>query len=134
MLLWVKYIATHRKASADWHIAVGTDVRKVILDGWNPENIAGIDILPAYFQLGREFFKEPRPGSPNPIFLAGDLFSVDFLSINPSQATNVPALRKVKELSEMAGAAQVIHIASVFHLFEELQQVSWNPKVMMYSV
>jgi SAM-dependent methyltransferase len=77
--------------------AFGTDVRKLILDGWPVSLITAIDILPAYWNYGLELFKE-----------TAEELGVKFISTN---VIAEPSFCLVNQFSVISLAA-VLHVLS----------------------
>ncbi|KAF7312356.1 hypothetical protein MIND_00248700 [Mycena indigotica] len=100
----------------------GTDLRKIVRDGWAPSDIVASDLHPEYWSIGHKLFKS-TPESFPVTFLAGDAFDDAFLSTKPLQTGATPQLDTISSLNELRGHVSVIHTASLFHLFGEAQQL-----------
>ncbi|KAI9847328.1 MAG: hypothetical protein M1838_000937 [Thelocarpon superellum] len=77
---------------------VGQDIRKLIFDGAPAEHLYGSDLAPAFFDVGFDLFRD-RDRLPN-TFRAADVFDPE------------------SSLKGLQGELDIIHIASVLHLFD----------------
>lgn len=108
----------------------GTDVRKLVVDGFPPECILASDLRPDFWDLGQRLFKE-LPGQSKLRFLPGDIFDNNFLDVRndgyraPDLDTASPStLATASSLTRLRGRVSLIHVASLFHLFDEHQQLN----------
>ncbi|KAF8209026.1 hypothetical protein K438DRAFT_1811592 [Mycena galopus ATCC 62051] len=106
----------------------GTDVRKVVRDGYPPENVIASDIVPDFWDIGHELFKS-TPDTFPVVFLPGNALDTQFLApfpplAAPSEITpaTLHPLVGLTSLTPLRGRISVIHISLVFHLFSEEQQ------------
>ncbi len=103
---------------------VGTDLRKLVSDGYPASNVIGCDLRPQYFDFGYELFGD---ADRCPIrFFAGNIFD---LPDNPSppgpdlaQETSPPGLASAINLSQLRGTLTHIYTGALFHLFDEEAQ------------
>ncbi|KAH9950514.1 hypothetical protein B0H21DRAFT_776748 [Amylocystis lapponica] len=104
----------------------GNDARKAVADGFPAENTITSDIEPEFWQLGHKLFKSSAQSFPVP-FIAGDVFDAAFLqSVQPfyaSPGTARPILSSISTLTLLLGHVTAIHASSLFHLFEEPEQL-----------
>jgi SAM-dependent methyltransferase len=85
----------------------GTDLRALLVAGFQPPNVLGVDVQPTFIDLGLDRLFVDRP-------LLADRFAVaDFLE--PTCADRTPALRQF--MAE--GGVHVAYAGSVFHLLNE---------------
>ncbi|KAJ3562191.1 hypothetical protein NP233_g9729 [Leucocoprinus birnbaumii] len=106
----------------------GNDLRQAVKDGWPVKNAIGTDLQADFWKYGHELFKSSPDTFPAG-FVAGSIFDDklvqprDVLYGKPS--TNRPTdLQELKSLTPLQGHVSVIHISSVFHLFDEERQAS----------
>jgi len=95
--------------------AVGTDVRKLVKDGYPAEGIIGCDIRESYITLGYKLYKD-SPSSLPIHFIMGDIFELPISSEFP--VSNHP-LSAVTFLEELRGRVTYIYIGALFHIFDE---------------
>ncbi|RCI05357.1 hypothetical protein CU098_013520, partial [Rhizopus stolonifer] len=81
----------------------GTDLRKLLLDGYPKDYLIGIDIEECYIECGYELFKDSPTTCPIQ-FMVNDLFSLD-------------------EKHPLCDSISILHVGSVFHLFSDNQMV-----------
>lgn len=97
---------------------MGTDARKLVLDGVPASQVIASDFQPAFIEAGYTLFNDRATN--NISFLADDMLAVDFSgrSKPPSQ---VP-LGQVRSLNELKGRMTYIYTSNFFHLFDEKTQ------------
>ncbi|KAJ8521109.1 hypothetical protein ONZ45_g2145 [Pleurotus djamor] len=106
----------------DMACCVGSDLRKVVMDGWPVELAIASDIQQGYWDAGHQLFgTTPETFPVN--FLQGDAFDPSFIKpIEPvysSSPSPHPDPQKVKSLTSLQGFISAIHASSFFHLFDE---------------
>lgn len=102
--------------------AFGTDLRKLIADGYALENVVASDIEKDYYDLGHQLFRTTPETYPFP-FIPGDVF--DLTSELPEARLNTgpsPPLRSLTSLVPLHSRVSVLHASSVFHLFPPEKQ------------
>lgn len=103
-------------------LIVGTDVRKLVHDGYPASQVLGCDLRPEYIQLGHELFGD---ASICPIrFFTSNVFDLP-LPAEPSAADAIaapPDLAAVSDLGQLRGALTHIYTGALFHLFDEETQ------------
>ncbi|KAI0826567.1 hypothetical protein BC628DRAFT_1419076 [Trametes gibbosa] len=113
----------------DLGCCMGTDVRKVVQDGYPANQVLGCDIRPEYITLGHELFAD---AGRSPIrFFTANVFD---LSPAPSAAESSPTaapedLEKllspstvITDLAQLRGALTHVYAGALFHLFDEETQ------------
>ena len=98
---------------------MGTDVRKLALDGYPGQNIIACDLRDDYIKIGFKLFGDITTC---PItFIKGDIFSV---SSSPPEASaaSISSLRNIQDLSQLKGRLTHIYAGALFHLFNEETQ------------
>ncbi|KAJ5559812.1 hypothetical protein N7513_002211 [Penicillium frequentans] len=93
------------KLLVDAGCCMGTDIRKLVLDGFPPENILGLDIENRYFDVGRTLYNEDLM-STKLRFRKADM-------TDPKFATKYP---------ELKSRFHFVHSANVIHLFGMAEQ------------
>ncbi|KAI8980781.1 hypothetical protein BD414DRAFT_516481 [Trametes punicea] len=106
---------------------VGTDIRKVIADGYPAQNIIASDLRPGFWSIGHKLFMSD-PATFSVTFLPGDVLDSTFIGTT-SVVYNTPhmprpALHKLRELAPLAGHMRAIHASNLFHLFTEANQAA----------
>ncbi|KAF7319598.1 hypothetical protein HMN09_00299900 [Mycena chlorophos] len=102
----------------------GVDVRKFVADGFAKENVLACDLFPEFWKRGHELFRTTPETFPV-AFLQGNLLDHTFLpfpadAITPSE---IPSLATLSSLGPLIGRASVIHMAYLFHVFNEEQHI-----------
>ncbi|OAV96564.1 hypothetical protein, variant [Puccinia triticina 1-1 BBBD Race 1] len=113
----------HQKFFIDLGTFVGVDIRQVVKDGWNPNNVLGIDIHGEWRDLGHQLFNDRNEALP---FYLGNILEVDTLNNEPSvepEARPPLELRGLKNLNQLKGRVSFISANQLFHLFSKEQQV-----------
>jgi hypothetical protein len=102
---------------------VGTDVRKLALDGYDPKHIIGVDLRLSFIQLGHKLYSDKETC---PIrFIVADIFDLDPKSYLSSSATTTEThipLAQVTSLTQLASRMKHIYTGALFHLFNESTQ------------
>jgi len=91
---------------------MGTDLRRLISEGANPDRLLGVDIQRDFFEIGYELF-EDRDRVPD-LFIYGDFFqSGEFVS-------NIKeAMLKRRDYNDQFRKFDVVVLGSVIHLLDE---------------
>jgi len=104
----------------------GTDIRKVVADGYPHSQVIASDIRPEFWELGHKLFRSNTRTFPV-AFIPGDALDPSFLDVAPpstSPQTPLPPLPTLTSLSPLHGRLSAIHASSVFHLFDEAKQLT----------
>ena len=100
---------------------MGTDLRKLVFDGYPGSNVIGCDLRPEYVDLGYELFGD-RDRCPIR-FITGNIFDV---SDNPAPTDVAEAgprsLTSINDLAQLRGALTHVYTGALFHLFDEETQ------------
>ncbi|EMD41566.1 hypothetical protein CERSUDRAFT_128429 [Gelatoporia subvermispora B] len=106
--------------------AFGNDIHRAVADGYPIENVIASDIEPGFWRLGHELFRTTPETFPVP-FVGGDAFDPAFLPptapFTAPPGTPRPDLRTLTTLAPLLGHVSFIHASSLFHLFDEEEQV-----------
>jgi SAM-dependent methyltransferase len=99
--------APSRAKLLDVGCCFGQIARRLVVDGADPKNLIGADLHPEFIQFGYELFRD-GPNSAHPLtarFETGDIFNKNFLA-------------------DLDGSVDIIHVASVLHLFPMKDQLT----------
>lgn len=94
---------------------VGTDVRKLVYDGYPAKNVYGCDLYQAYLDCGYQLYQDKTTCGIT--FFADDVFEMPY---PPPTTKSMP--EKVTALSHLVGHVSHIYAGELFHLFSETQQ------------
>ncbi|KAF9446308.1 hypothetical protein P691DRAFT_708861 [Macrolepiota fuliginosa MF-IS2] len=105
----------------------GSDLRKIVFDGWPATRTIGSDVCPKFWEWGHDLYRTSPLTFPAG-FVPGDAFSLDILShLEPSYSaplTPKPTeLTSLTSLNPLQGHLSVIHASLFFHLFDEERQL-----------
>ncbi|KDQ57217.1 hypothetical protein JAAARDRAFT_131509 [Jaapia argillacea MUCL 33604] len=106
----------------DLGCCMGTDVRKLALDGYPARNILGCDLREEYITLGYKLFQDRKKSEIR--FLAADIFDVP-LTHKPSNADPTSAT----QLAQLQGSLTHVYTGALFHLFDEATQYAIAARV-----
>ncbi|KAJ3486379.1 hypothetical protein NLI96_g4292 [Meripilus lineatus] len=105
---------------------MGTDVRKLVMDGYPAQNVLGADLRQAFIDLGYQLYQDTTA---NPIrFFTSDIFTVHPHPSPPGLAQNTEINTKCEEISQIANLEQLrgridhFYLGALFHLFDEETQ------------
>lgn len=104
---------------------VGTDLRKLVCDGYPASNVIGCDLRQQYFDLGYELFGD---ADRCPIrFFGGNIFefsdtATSVPDFGQGASQDPPNLTSVTNLSPLRGTLTHIYTGALFHLFNEETQ------------
>ncbi|KAF5327164.1 hypothetical protein D9619_004547 [Psilocybe cf. subviscida] len=111
----------------------GTDVRKVVLDGWPAQFVIASDIRQEFWDYGHKLFLSTAESLPVR-FIAGDILDPSILQprepiIDEKEITAIlgqptPSVSEVQNLTPLLGKISAIHASSLFHLFSEVEQLA----------
>ncbi|KAI0635218.1 hypothetical protein C8Q77DRAFT_690272 [Trametes polyzona] len=102
----------------DLGCCMGTDVRKLVLDGYPAARVLGCDLRPEYIELGYELFGD---ADRCPIrFFTSNVFDLPTEPVNAAETLPDPST--VSDLSQLRGSLTHIYTGALFHLFDEETQ------------
>lgn len=101
--------------SLEPHFLVGTDVRKLVYDGYTAQNVYGCDLYQSYLDHGHDLYRDRTTCAIT--FFSDDVFELPY---PPPPTKPLPA--KVTSLSQLVGRVSHIYTGELFHLFNEEQQ------------
>ncbi|KAI8380583.1 S-adenosyl-L-methionine-dependent methyltransferase [Choanephora cucurbitarum] len=82
----------------------GTDLRKLLIDGYPSNFLMGMDIQQSYIECGYKLFRDSPKTCPIQ-FIVNDLFSID-------------------ESYSLCHTISIVHAGSVFHLFQDYETIA----------
>ena len=108
---------------------MGSDVRKLVWDGYPGYNVLGTDLLQDYLDLGHKFFKDAEHC---PIrFISADVLSFPISTEKPT--IPVISMSDVTDLTQLCGSVTHVYTGAVFHLFDEATQYEFALRLAMLS-
>ncbi|KAH7922533.1 hypothetical protein BV22DRAFT_1113820 [Leucogyrophana mollusca] len=109
-----------KTVSVDVGCCMGTDVRKLVADGYPAQNVLGTDLRRDYIDLGYELYRDNDNSSCGIRFFAGDIFDVPLDSgISSDAPTPLP---EVTSLAQLHHRVTHVYAGALFHLFDESTQ------------
>lgn len=107
------------------YVIVGTDTRKVVLDGVPGNRVIGCDIKPEFLDAGYKLFADRDTTEIS--FFADDIFTIN-PSIGLEESPSSIPLKEVKKLNDLRGRITYICVTALFHIFDEKQQreIAWR--------
>ena len=96
---------------------MGSDVRKIVSDGYPAKNVIGVDLRQEFLDLGYRLYDSAWGIN----FFTSDIFEVPYPTPKGTPAANIP-LSDVKSLSELRGRITHFYTGALFHLFDEPTQ------------
>ncbi|KAJ7050168.1 hypothetical protein C8F01DRAFT_563389 [Mycena amicta] len=107
----------------DLGCAFGTEVRRLVVDGFPASSIVACDLHREFWDLGHELYKSTTATLPVS-FIAGDILDERFFSISATEPELLPALGSLTTLTPLKGKLSVIHASALLHLFDEQTQAA----------
>ncbi|KAH9925732.1 uncharacterized protein B0H18DRAFT_876948 [Fomitopsis serialis] len=104
----------------DLGCCMGTDVRKLVHDGYPAASVLGCDLRQEYIDLGYKLYRDQESSSIR--FFTSDIFDVPLSFTQPATRLEGLAGTKIASLSQLIGSLTHIYIGAVFHLFDEATQ------------
>ena len=98
---------------------MGTETRKVVLDGLPGSRVIGCDIEPRFIDAGYKLYDDRATTGIS--FFVDDIFKLDPIAARGEMPAQV-ALHEVKSLNELKGRMTYIYAGALFHLFDEKSQ------------
>lgn len=96
---------------------VGSDVRKLVSDGYPARNVVGADLRQEFLDLGRRLY-----GSSWDInFFTSDIFEVPYPFPKNISTDDIP-ISNAKDLTQLRGRITQFYTGALFHLFDEATQ------------
>lgn len=98
---------------------MGTDVRKLVADGYPASNVIGCDLRQEFLDCGYELFQDA--GSCGIHFFEDDIFQLKLPQPEAATSTDQP-LKRVNQLGQLVGRITHFYTGALFHLFNEYTQ------------
>ncbi|GJJ14392.1 hypothetical protein Clacol_008656 [Clathrus columnatus] len=98
---------------------VGSDVRKLALDGYPPSNIIGCDLRSTYIDLGHELYQDSSETC-RIRFITGDMFDIPLNTVE----VEYREVSEITTLVQLIGRVKYLYVGAVFHLFDENTQLA----------
>lgn len=107
---------------------MGTDVRKLALDGFPTNHILACDLRNEFIEAGFDLFGDRDTCDIS--FFADDIFnlSLDKQANKSAKPLNVPP-SKVVDLKDLQGRIKYVYTGALFHLFNEETQTALAERV-----
>ncbi|KAH8117790.1 hypothetical protein DFH11DRAFT_1570697 [Phellopilus nigrolimitatus] len=99
----------------DLGCCMGTDVRKLVLDGYPATRVAGCDLRRTFIDAGHALFADRD--TCRIAFFTSDIFTLDLA--DPDPRASAPRLDAVRSLDELRGRLDHVYAGALFHLFGE---------------
>ncbi|THH11013.1 hypothetical protein EW145_g923 [Phellinidium pouzarii] len=103
----------------DLGCCMGTDVRKLVKDGYPPERVAGCDLRRAFIDACYTLFND-SPSTCAITFLTSDIFEIN-LDPSPPHPSTRP-FNEATSLDDLRGRLSHVYSGALFHLFNEETQ------------
>lgn len=106
---------------------MGTDVRKLVADGYTASNVLGCELRSEYISLGHELFSSSPSSCPI------HFFSDDIFEAPPSPPSAIPTVpfSEVTKLKELQGRVTHLYTGALFHLFDEKTQEAMARRIAL---
>lgn len=104
---------------------MGTDLRKIILDGYPARHVFGCDLLYRFIELGYELYSDKSTCEIS--FITDAIQHVDESVMVP------PSLDSITTLNDLRGRVDHLFTSSVFHLFDEEGQADMAYRLALLS-
>ncbi|KJA15437.1 hypothetical protein HYPSUDRAFT_48362 [Hypholoma sublateritium FD-334 SS-4] len=105
---------------------LGSDIRRVVADGWPAHQVIGSDMRQAFWDFGHELYRS-TPETFTATCLVGDVLDPAFLPagqiLSKAPDTPCPNFQSLTSCFPLAGRVAVIYVARFFHLFDEKKQL-----------
>ncbi|KIP09354.1 hypothetical protein PHLGIDRAFT_12017 [Phlebiopsis gigantea 11061_1 CR5-6] len=104
----------------DLGCCMGTDVRKLVYDGYPASNVVGCDLRSEFIDFGHILYRDK--GSCSIHFFAYDIFDVPYpVPTDVIPAADIP-ISALTTLSQLYGSVTHFYTGALFHLFDEPTQ------------
>ncbi|KIP09368.1 hypothetical protein PHLGIDRAFT_126378 [Phlebiopsis gigantea 11061_1 CR5-6] len=111
----------------DLGCCMGTDVRKLVADGYPAARVLGCDLRQSFLDFGYELFRDEDTCGIH--FFPSDVFEVPY----PGDSTPAPSIdvADVSDIVQLRGAVTHFYTGALFHLFDEQTQYALALRVAM---
>lgn len=97
---------------------MGTDVRKLALDGYPAANIIAVDLRQEFINLGFELYGDSKTCKTR--FITGNILAVSPATVDPHPAE----FSQATTLNQLKGKISHFYLGALFHLYDEETQFS----------
>ncbi|KAI0084617.1 hypothetical protein BDY19DRAFT_521616 [Irpex rosettiformis] len=104
-------------ALVDVGCCMGSDVRKIVSDGYPAINVLGVDLRQEFLDLGYRLYGPSRDIN----FFTSDIFEIPYPVPKAAPADDTP-FSSVKDLLQLRGRITHFYTGALFHLFDESTQ------------
>ncbi|KAI0685825.1 hypothetical protein BC835DRAFT_490784 [Cytidiella melzeri] len=101
----------------DLGCCMGSDVRKIVSDGYPAKNVLGVDLRQQFLDLGYRLYGQSWDTN----FFTSDIFEVPYPFPRDTPIDTTP-LASVGDLSQLRGRITHFYAGALFHLFDEATQ------------
>jgi len=110
--------STTRKIFIDIGAGMGTDLRQTIYNGWNRNDVLGVDVDGGWRPLGYKLFRDADRPIP---YLLGNILEARILDTTSSVQADLNKidLHSLKNLNPLKAQAKFITLNQIFHFFDE---------------
>ncbi|TCD66533.1 hypothetical protein EIP91_001254 [Steccherinum ochraceum] len=98
----------------DLGCCMGTDVRKLVYDGYTASNVVGVDLRQEFIDLGYDLYRD-RDTSPIRFF-TDDIFTV---SPDSTKFQDSVEFSQATKLTQLGGKVSHFYLGALFHLYDE---------------
>lgn len=112
--------STHSPLRGSSSVPVGSDVRKLVYDGYPAERVLACDLRREYIDLGHALYRDAETCSIR--FFTSDIFAYTPPTESPAAHPAELQLSEVLDLAQLQGALTYIYTGALFHLFDESTQ------------
>jgi hypothetical protein len=96
---------------------MGTDVRKLVYDGYPASSVLGSDLREAYIEAGYKLLRDSKSCGIH--FFSSELFDIP---VNLASTSAEILLSQIKVLWQLANRVTHLYVGALFHLFDEATQ------------
>lgn len=112
---------TGKTVFIDLGCCMGTDVRKLVADGYPAANVMGCDLRQEFIEYGYKLFGDKGRCAIH--FFASDVFDVPYPYPAAAEAPAAPLdLTQIRDLRQLRGQVDHFYTGALFHLFDEPTQ------------
>jgi len=112
---------SHNTILVDLGCCMGSDVRKLVTDGYPADNVFGCDLRPEFITIGHKLYND-SPHSSHIRFFTSDIFDIPGTPTLAPPSLPITPATKVTDLSQLAKKIDHFYTGALFHLFSEEAQ------------
>jgi hypothetical protein len=99
---------------------VGTDVRKLVSDGYPATNVMGCDLRQEFLDYGYKLYRDKDKSQIH--FFPSDIFETPYPAAKSEAPIPSLDIATVTDLSQLVGVVAHFYTGALFHLFDESTQ------------